>query len=387
MKKNNKHIKSTVCALSLVALTLGSAVSLACTRFVYLDGDANPITARSMDWAFDTETNLWIFPRGLERSGAAGKYPSLEWTSKYGSVIASAFDSNANMASTTDGVNEKGLAANVLWLAESKYPDTAPTAQKPGLSVAGWAQYVLDNFATVDEAVKSLQEEKFTLVTKQVEGQERMATLHLSLSDSSGDSAIIEYIDGKQVIHHSKDYKVMTNSPTFDQQLALNAYWEQIGGNVMLPGTNRAADRFVRASFYVDHIKKEKEHNKALASAFSIIRNVSVPYGYTLSGNILATKVNNKSDSKLNDQLEREISQPNIASTRWRTVVDHKSLQYFFESAVSPNIFWVDLNKIDFAPSGNNARKLDLGPDQRTIYSGETSGKFTSTTPFKFAGL
>lgn len=376
MIRNNKHLKSTVCALSLAALTLGSAVSLACTRFVYKDvqNPDYPITARSMDWAEDTETNLWIFPRELKRSGAAGPH-SLEWTSKYGSVIASAFDTHKNMASTTDGVNEKGLAANVLWLAESKYPDTAPSAQNPGLSVAAWAQYVLDNFATVDEAVKSLQQEKFILVTKEVEGQDRLATLHLSLSDSSGDSAIIEYIDGKQVIHHNKNYQVMTNSPTFDQQLTLNAYWDQIGGNVMLPGTNRAADRFVRASFYVKSVDpnkpspdgKEKtklEKDKAdLAAAFSIIRNASVPYGYSLP------------------------DMPNIASTRWRTVVDHKSLQYFFESAVSPNIFWVDLKKINFAPSGNNASKLDLGPNQSTIYSGDASGHFKPATPFKFAGL
>ncbi|MBW5894734.1 linear amide C-N hydrolase [Pectobacterium polaris] len=377
MIRNNKRLKSTVCALSLAALTLGSAVSLACTRFVYKDPNNldYPITARSMDWAFDTETNLWIFPRGLERSGAAGQYPSLKWTSKYGSVIASAFDSNVNMASTTDGVNEKGLAANVLWLAESEYPKTAPTAKKPGLSVAGWAQYALDNFATVDEAVKWLQEEKFTLVTKKVEGQERMATLHLSLSDSSGDSAIIEYIDGKQVIHHDKKYQVMTNSPTFDQQLALNAYWDQIGGNVMLPGTNRAADRFVRASFYVKNVAPNKlipgvaeknkiEKDKAdLATAFSIIRNVSVPYGYSLP------------------------NMPNIASTRWRTVVDHQSLQYFFESAVSPNIFWVDLKDIDFAPRGGKAAKLDLGPNQSTIYSGQASKHFKPADPFPFAGL
>ncbi|RJL18389.1 linear amide C-N hydrolase [Pectobacterium polaris] len=379
MIRNNKQVKFMVCALSLAALTLGSAVSLACTRFVYKDlqNPDYPITARSMDWADDTETNLWIFPRELKRSGAAGQH-SLEWTSKYGSVIASAFDSNANMASTTDGVNEKGLAANVLWLAESEYPKTAPTAQKPGLSVAAWAQYVLDNFATVDEAVKALQEEKFTLVTKKLplpNNKDGEATLHLSLSDSSGDSAIIEYIDGKQVIHHDKKYQVMTNSPTFDKQLALNAYWDQIGGNVMLPGTNRAADRFVRASFYVKNVdpnrlipgvaeKNQIEKDKAdLAAAFSIIRNASVPYGYSLPG------------------------MPNIASTRWRTVVDHKSLQYFFESAVSPNIFWVDLNKIDFAPRGNNASKLDLGPNQSTIYSGQASGHFKPATPFEFAGL
>ncbi|GKV78076.1 choloylglycine hydrolase [Pectobacterium carotovorum subsp. carotovorum] len=376
MIRNNKHLKSTVCALSLAALTLGSAVSLACTRFVYKDvqNPDYPITARSMDWAEDTETNLWIFPRELKRSGAAGEH-SLEWTSKYGSVIASAFDSNPNMASTTDGVNEKGLAANVLWLAESKYPKTAPTAQKPGLSVAAWAQYVLDNFATVDEAVKALKEEKFILVTKDLPHQDRKATLHLSLSDSSGDSAIIEYIDGKQVIHHNKDYQVMTNSPTFDQQLTLNAYWDQIGGNVMLPGTNRAADRFVRASFYVNNVAPNKlipgvaekskiEKDKAdLATAFSIIRNASVPYGYSLP------------------------DMPNIASTRWRTVIDHKSLQYFFESAVSPNIFWVDLKKIDFSPRGNNASKLDLGPNQSTIYSGQASENFKPAAPFKFAGL
>ncbi|CSI84473.1 choloylglycine hydrolase [Vibrio cholerae] len=31
------------------------------------------------------------------------------------------------------------------------------------------------------------------------------------------------------MIHHGSQYKVMTNSPTFDQQLALNTYWQQIG--------------------------------------------------------------------------------------------------------------------------------------------------------------
>ncbi len=111
-----------------------------------------------------------------------------------------------------------------------------------------------------------------------------MASLHLSISDASGDSAIIEYIQGKQVIHHNREYQVMTNSPTFDQQLALNQYWKQIGGTVMLPGTNRAADRFARASFYINAIPKKAEPNHALASVFSVIRNASVPFGLRYSG-------------------------------------------------------------------------------------------------------
>lgn len=45
----------------------------------------------------------------------------------------------------------------------------------------------------------------------------------------------------------------------------------------MLPGTNRAADRFVRASFYINAIPKTANINEAIASTFSVIRNVSVP--------------------------------------------------------------------------------------------------------------
>lgn len=222
---------------------------------------------------------------------------------------------------------------------------------------------MLDNFATVEDAVKTLKKEPFTLVTANVPSQKRLATLHLSLSDATGDSAIVEYIDGKQVIHHSKAYQVMTNSPTFDQQLTLNQYWQQIGGTTMLPGTNRAADRFVRASFYVEAIPQEANIEEALASMFGVIRNVSVPYGITTE------------------------NEPNISSTRWRTVVDHKHLHYFFESALSPNVFWVDLKKVDFSFSPERAKKLALGEQQSTIYAGEVSNEFVETSPFRFVGL
>jgi penicillin V acylase-like amidase (Ntn superfamily) len=114
------------------------------------------------------------------------------------------------------------MSANLLWLVESQYP--AFDRSKPGLSIAAWAQYVLDNFATVQDAVNALRGEPFTIVTDTVPGETRLATLHLSISDATGDSAIIEYIGGKQIIHHDRKYQVMTNSPIFDEQLALNEY-------------------------------------------------------------------------------------------------------------------------------------------------------------------
>lgn len=354
MKFRMRSLMMACVAMSMPFGLQYSGVADACTRFVYHGAHDEVITARSMDWKTDVGTNLWVFPRGMKRSGAAGPH-SVEWVSKYGSVIASGYD-----ISTTDGMNEAGLVANVLWLAESSYPHY--DGKTPGLSLAAWAQYVLDNFATVSEAVKVLEKEPFTIVTAQVPGENRLATLHLSLSDASGDSAIIEYIDGKQVIHHSPSYQVMTNSPSFDKQLALYEYWSQIGGTVMLPGTNRAADRFARAAFYVNAIPKSESAVEAIASVFSVIRNVSVPYGISTP------------------------NEPNISSTRWRTVADQKRMLYFFESALTPNVFWVDLKKLDFSEQTGRVKKLELGPDQTHIYAGMANAQFKDTAPFAFLG-
>lgn len=351
-----KPLSAMLCAAALVAgPVVFSEAAHACTRLVYHGADNQIVTARSMDWKTSIDTNLWIFPKGMKRSGEAGDN-SLEWTSKYGSVIASGYD-----ISTTDGLNEAGLSAAVLWLVESEYP--VRDDGKPGLTIAAWAQYVLDNFATVSEAVAELEKEPFTLITDNVPGEQRLATLHLAISDASGDSAIVEYIDGKQHIHHSAEYQVVTNSPTYDKQLAMNEYWEQISGTVMLPGTNRSADRFARASFYVNAIPKTPNQRETIASVFSVIRNVSVPYGITTP------------------------DQPNISSTRWRTVADQKRLHYFFESALTPNTFWVDLSKFDLSEKTGKVLKLELGPDQTTIYSGMVNAEFTESKPFQFLGV
>ena len=347
---------AAACTSALVAVSMFAApVVEACTRVVYLGANDHVITARSMDWKVDVGTNLWIFPRGMARTGETGP-DSIKWTSKYGSVIASGYD-----ISTTDGMNEAGLVANVLWLVESEYPKFDGTG--PGLSIAAWAQYVLDNFATVDEAVQELSKNPYTIVTDAVPGESRLATLHLSISDASGDRAIVEYINGKQVIHHSPTYQVMTNSPTFDQQLALHSYWEQIGGTVMLPGTNRASDRFTRAAFYINAIPKSEDPVEAIASVFGVIRNASVPFGITTP------------------------DEPNISSTRWRTVSDQKEKLYFFESALTPNVFWVDLKTIDFSADKGKVQKLDLGPDQKNIFSGVVNTEFKDAKPFKFLGI
>lgn len=348
--RNKKLLLATLCSIALYSATITPAD--ACTRIVYTGDDGMVVTGRTMDWTRDPMTDLWLFPRGMQRNGEVA-VNSLKWTSKYGSVIAAAYN-----LCTTDGMNEVGLAANLLWLAESVYPkrDTS----KPGITISEWTQYVLDNFATVAEAVDFFQNNEIQVVSDMVPDENRLATLHLSISDPTGDSAIFEYINGKLTIHHSPAYVVMTNSPVYNQQLALNSYWESIGGLTFLPGTNRAADRFARASFYVGVLPKTNDPRNAVAGVFSVIRNASVPLGISVP------------------------DEPNIASTRWRTVADQKNLVYFYESTLQPNVFWVDFANVDFS---KNAPVKMLNLISGKTYAGNTASNFVKAAPFNFLGV
>lgn len=337
---------------AVFATTVGSFFVLtsnadACTRAVYFGKSDQFVTGRSMDWVEDMQTNLWVFPRGMKRDGGLGK-GSYEWTSKHGSVIASVYEGG-----TADGMNEKGLVANMLYLVESEYP---AEDKRPGVSICAWSQYLLDNFATVAEAVADAKKEVFRVVPVSAPNGMK-GSVHVSISDASGDSAIFEYVKGKLVIHHDKKHQVMTNSPTYDQQLAINEYWKEFDGAVMLPGTVRAADRFARASYYINACQQSADPREAVAAVFSVMRNVSVPRGIRKQG------------------------APNLSSTIWLTVADQKNRVYFYQDTNSPGALWVKLNKIDFK-AGSGVRKLTLSGKPDT--TGDQTDHFEKAEAFKF---
>jgi len=340
--------------LVFLSIIIFNQRTIACTRVVYEGLNGTIITARSMDWKGTIPANLWLFPRGIERNGEAGNN-SVIWKSKFGSVITSSWD-----IASSDGMNEKGLVGNLLWLVESAYPKFEKNGSQKGLAVSLWLQYVLDNYATVNDVVKALEKKEFVVVSSHIPGTDIFATVHLSVSDATGDNAIFEYINGKLVIHHDRKYVTMTNSPVFEEQLAINTYWKGIPGTIMLPGTNRAADRFTRASYYIDAIPKTDDIRTAIASVFGVIRNCSVPLGISSP------------------------TEPNISSTRWRTVSDQKNLVYYFDNVLNPNVVWVEFSKLDFSEKGK-IRKLSLANNEN--YSGESSMNFKVAQPFKFAAL
>ena len=115
-------------------------------------------------------------------------------------------------------------------------------------------------FASVAEAVTDMGPDTFRIIAPTLPNG-RAATVHMSLSDPSGDSAIFEWLDGTLAIHHDKRYRVMTNSPPFDEQLAIEKYWQSVDPLTFLPGSINAADRFARVSFLVNTIPKSLDHN------------------------------------------------------------------------------------------------------------------------------
>lgn len=300
-----------------------------CTRALWPDAAGAVLVGRSMDWAVDTGTNLWAFPRGMERDD--GIDGTLAWRSDYGSLVASGYD-----LLSVDGINDGGLAAHQLFLPESHYGEL--DGSRPALSVAVWMQYVMDKFETVAEAVAWLEESQLAIAAQADPATGRSVTLHLALEDASGDSAIVEYLDGTPRIHHGREYTVMTNSPPFDEQLERLRELEGFGGDRPLPGGTDADQRFARAAFYLRRLPAPQSTSEAVASLLSVMRNASQPF------------------------REPDPDKPYASQTQWRTLADLTHGVYVFESAHHPNIVWVRLSALDLS-DGAPARKLELVAD------------------------
>lgn len=309
----------------------------ACTRVLWNMPHYDVIVGRTMDWPESTDPILYVLPAGMKRDGGKlgdttiiQKNP-LRWTSKYGSIVMGAYKLGG-----IDGFNERGLAGHLLYLKQTDYGprDTA----KPGLQAALWLQYVLDNAANVEEALALLASVQIVMV----EAYGHSASLHLALEDASGDSAIIEYVKGVAHVYHNRAYTIVTNDPPYNEQLALlhkmqaREASQPVSRDFPLPGNMNPVDRFQRAAFFSQFLPPPGNIRQAIASMFSIMVNVSVPFGapYKDFGTY---------------------------NTEYRSVTDLTRLVYYFQLTTVPSVSWTKLSELDLRPG---APVLALNPDE-----------------------
>jgi choloylglycine hydrolase len=339
-------------ALALVTAACAAAsasnAARACSLALWADTGRSVVVGRNVDWIEDPKTDLWAMPRGVKRQGSVSGKP-LEWTSKYSSIVGVAYDSMVNT-----GMNEKGLAANCLWLATG---DHGPRDNDlPGISESEWPQFYLDSFATVKEAVEYTEANKF-----QVRGTKLgpfASMQHLTIQDATGDSAVFEYEKGVLKIYHSPKYKVVTNEPTYDLQIQNLKQYVGFGGEKPLPGTTEAADRFVRGAYYLTHLPKPTTDRETIAGMISVMRSMSQPMGTP------------------------DPSRPNISMTVCTVVFDLTRHAIYYEAMSSPYPIWVWLDRLDLAEGRKPLRLADINKVDRI---GDVTDKMAEAPPFKYS--
>lgn len=283
-----------------------------CTRVFCSENTIAKVAGRTLDASFLDEPHLWWLPAGQTRQA----HPDGDWTwaSKFASLTITEWNDSA-----LDGMNDRGLAAHALMYTTAVYekPD-----ERPMLSTLRWVNFVLDNFATVCEAVAGLAEVRVAPVSLQ--GLD--LGVHLAVEDVSGDCAIIEPVDGRMVVHQGPQHRIMANSPSLDEHLANRARYRPFGGELPPPGDITSLDRFVRASYFHHYLPEPADSREVVAEVYQVLSTVAKPFG-------------------------APYPEGDIYPTRWISAVDLTHLDYYFWSRMSPNMVWLSMADMGDRPA------------------------------------
>lgn len=334
-------------AMALAASVMAPGDAAACSRVLYKGLDSINVVGRSLDWKTPIPTNLYVYPRGMEKVGS--DHPdAVKWISKYGAVYAVGYDGGI-----TEGMNEMGLVINGLFCKGTVY-NNAETEGRPPMSMAMFVGWLLDMNATTDEVVAVLERHDFSIGGATFDGG-TVSALHWGVTDASGKSVIFEFDNGDIHIYDMGDYRAMTNDPDWPAMTAIIDYWEKVGGQNMMPGTVTSPSRCVRANYFTHHVEPTSDADLAVNITRSIVSEVSVPYSYLIEG------------------------EPNLSSTQWRSYADLKHRRYYFDIVTNPGYYYIDLMKLDLY-EGAPVLKLDTSRSDDII--GCANSHLKKSAPF-----
>jgi len=252
------------------------------------------------------------------------------WVSKYGSLTFNQVGREFPMG----GMNERGLVIEQMWLAETKYPKPD---ERPALMELQWIQYQLDNCGTVEDVLACQSKIRIS---------QSMSPLHFLVCDRSGQTAAIEFLDGRCVFRSGPDLAVeaLTND-TYDSCLehlasVQNLTWEEKAGFT----TYRSKDRFMKIERRLEDFQRERP-GPAKEYAFDMLASLSI--------------------ERLRGQC-----------TAWSIVYDLTSLEASFKTHENRLVRTVRLQDLDFR-STTPVLALDLAPEIR----GDASSQFIECTP------
>ncbi len=241
--------------LVFVAL-VATQTARACTAFLQ-DG---LFAGKNLDWHIN-DGLLIANKRGIAKQALLlnPAEKAAEWVSKYGSVTFNQYGREM----PNGGMNEVGLVVETLML-----PSTRNPAPDDRPAVTAWTQYQLDNSRTVAEVVAS---DKAIRISPAMP-----MPIHFFVCDAQGAAAVVEFIDGKQVVHTGErlPHRLITND-TCDSSLAYLAQHQGFGGaKPVQKGSHNSLDRFVVAADRLKTYKADGSKSSAIQYAFDTLAAV-----------------------------------------------------------------------------------------------------------------
>ena len=244
-----KRVFHFLLASSLFSSLLTSDI-YACTTFC-LKNKTDVIFGKNYDWMIG-DGMIFLNKRGVSKMSSEEDNPA-KWISKHGSVTFNQY----GWESPSGGMNEEGLVIELMWLDDTQYP---AADERPAIDVLEWIQFNLDTAATAEDVVRNSEKVRISSPVK----------LHYLVNDRNGNTATIEFLDGKLVAHFGDKLPYAT--------LANDTYSRSIehAKKARASTSESSLDRFSRAAARSREFEtKQKSEKDAIDYAFETLANVA----------------------------------------------------------------------------------------------------------------
>lgn len=179
----------------LVSETINKLMNLesfGCTTFNATTPTGDKLFARNYDYMDSPGLTVWTHPKDGYASVSTASLYLMGYTSEFlpEDLLTSLLTLMAPYIAV-DGMNEKGVSIGIL---ELETPPTFQQTEKKDITTSAIIREVLDHAATTEEAIE---------IFKQYDMHDFLGvncTYHYQISDASGDTAIIEYVNGETTV-------------------------------------------------------------------------------------------------------------------------------------------------------------------------------------------
>lgn len=322
--------------------------SWACTSTKLIAKDHSVVYGRTLEFGIDVHSNVIFIPRAyaLQATSPIEGKNALQWKTKYAVLGANA----EGQKLIIDGINEKGLAAGVFYFpGYEQYQSVNEANVSQSLNSVELVTYLLSQSKNIDEVKQALHSIRVNKAVFKPWGF--LVPVHYLVTEPSGKSLVIEYIDGKLKLYDAP-LGVITNAPTFDWQMTnLRSYvnlsplnvsevkvnnktlkhFGQGSGMHGLPGDFTPPSRFVRSAIFTASSLPVPDAKQAVLQVFHILNNFDIPKGAVRD--------------KTNGQLHTD-------TTLWTSASDLKHLLFYFHTYNDRAIKRVDLKAFDWNAKG-----------------------------------